>query len=820
MNRLARALVSALSLLPVLFSVPLSAQTYANVDDKTSPWGTCNLCAGGTGVSTGVSQTFNNASPSLDGGSMLLSMTGQAGLPAGQTTNQIWYYKPEATGSVDTFIGTYNVYLNSVSNIQALEYDQFQFNVGHRFMMGSECDIGAFWKIWNQLTSTWITTTAPCQIVAGQWFKIVWNTHRDPLTSTACSGQPCMYYDKLTVTTNGVTSTYGPFASQPSNTSSDTDDIGINIQIDVNITGGAASEYVDETSLQVAVSRVAALNSSQTKVYVVFPPESGPANTHFTQYVMPQLAIAGVTDQFVWSSVETTTDPTTQGSCSPSDQCQQDSVGKWHTYNWSSVDSTLAQWFDTTQPWGKKQVNVMSVGQTDGLNKGTPHYVTTSSWATAVGATQHYINDTKDSCSNYYGPTITSASRTSNVVTVYEPAHGYVTGDIVWIEGFTDNSFNVTTQAGVSIIVTDSSYWTYPSTGSDGSASGTGHAISQTQSWFLPSDATYSVAYYAFVAAAVAHFNGSTSLSQIGYFRPGYARGGEAVMLCPDQLVAQLVPGYTSQAQAKTTWLASYANLYSYVSTLNPKFQITVPLNPGWTTAAPDYTYGDAQAASAIADVNANGFRDGFGSQGLQQSDIASKIPPPPYSAADWVNVANNYGQTGLISPGTQPIEGQQIDCSDPTAIWKGTSWVSGLENVSCFQLGSAPTNKSKTGDLRVLLPYAKSKGLNFLELYNIDALLAFDPTYCVLSGASCGTGSVPAAVYGMRCVGPTTFADTNCPNGVGGDGTYAAALNSFANYGSQVGCLVQPCPAGRFEIETPSEVDGAEWWWILLDHL
>jgi hypothetical protein len=534
--------------------------------------------------------------------------------------------------------------------------------------------------------------------------------------------------------------------------------------------------------LHLALILVASLAAAQApSVYVVGPPESGTGNTHFKTYVLTQATILGVTDGPSWASVETTTAAALTTPCAPTgtDICQQDATFPtlYHTYDWTSADATLAQWFTA----GKK-VNILTTSQTNGPNSATPYYLTTSAWTTVAG-TQHYINVAKDSCSQDAGVAITSASRLtggSDVATVTQN-NSYNAGDTVWTYGFTDSTFNITTQAGVQIIAATPTSWTYHSGATNAvTATGSGFSESQVQSWFVPTDAGYTAAQEAFEAALVYHFNHSANVSQISYSRglPA-ARGGEVVMLCPDQMVADGFPGYASQAQAKTTWLAWIQNSINYMATLNPTFQVINSMNPGWTGSSPDYSYADAQAGYAIAASNAGGHRNGFGSQGLQATDKCSATPPPPYSSADWVTSAANYYSGGSVSPGTQPIEGQQIDRSDPTAVYNGSCiWQSGLTGVPGFQ--GAGGTRSSTGSLVAYLPYAKSRHLSTLELYAFDAALAFDPTYCIESAGTCGTGSYPGAVYGMRCQGPTSATLPTCPGGHG-DGTYAAALNAFS---------------------------------------
>lgn len=75
------------------------------------------------------------------------------------------------------------------------------------------------------------------------------------------------------------------------------------------------------------------------------------------------------------------------------------------------------------------------------------------------------------------GMTPTSLSRTSNVATaVFSYAHGLTTGDYIFVSGATPSSFNVAESEvaeTVQCTVVDPNTITYPSTGTDGSATGT-----------------------------------------------------------------------------------------------------------------------------------------------------------------------------------------------------------------------------------------------------------------------------------------------------------------------------------------------------------
>lgn len=231
--------------------------TYSNLDDSLSGWQynpPCQgpACAGGTGTPTSTSLTINNPTPSLDGESaeFTLNCVPNCGaLTSGQTTNVLWPNKVGANNNWTQFLGIYHINIPSITNITALEFDQFQFNNGQRYMMGSECDKGGNWRIWNQLTGSWVSTSVSCGIfTANIWHSITWATHRIPGDTSCASSNPCMYYDSLTV--DGTQ--YTGFSPQPSAASADPNNNGIQFQIDQDFTGGTSSVYVDEMSLTVA----------------------------------------------------------------------------------------------------------------------------------------------------------------------------------------------------------------------------------------------------------------------------------------------------------------------------------------------------------------------------------------------------------------------------------------------------------------------------------------------------------------------------------------------------------------------------------------
>jgi hypothetical protein len=576
-----------------------------------------------------------------------------------------------------------------------------------------------------------------------------------------------------------------------------------------------------------------------TNVYVVFPPASGVNNTHFMSTVMNQAAINGVTVAVSWTDVETSTPSGV--ACTPlaTDTCQKDTAGLYHTYDWSTVDSGNVQWFNT----GKK-VNVIVDGiggaspncaiNNSCVNPITPYYVTSPSWVAETGSTaQDIINGNKDGCTNDVGLDATAMSRNpSGLVTVTVPNTAYQNGDLIWIGGTTPSTYNIAQEnvtnvqvaSGVLTITAansfpvgmqvtfenlgaatflngqtvtvasasatqftavtgDSDYASAPETvgtanplgvavqGANGSTfqyqtgilsadsgpSVLGTVISAQQSYPVPYETPYVTAWEAFVAAAVYHFNHSANLAQIDYMRVGRSVGGEAYPYCVPNMEQIPAPN----AYTKSGWLAYYTDIDALVAAQGPKMQILDPINQEGTGQPGDpidQTYGSDEAGIAVTYKNASGSVNGFGSQGLQASDISNYAAGNDCSS-DWCNMFNNYYLSN------DNLELQQLGLSAPVSV----------QGVN-----------SGTGDLRPLLPFAVSRHMTILELYNLDALLAYDPNYCVINvpdnGLCNANGSVqiPLIVLPADAQEPY-FQAVGQPgqSGATGDGSYAATINS-----------------------------------------
>jgi hypothetical protein len=532
------------------------------------------------------------------------------------------------------------------------------------------------------------------------------------------------------------------------------------------------------------------------------------------------------------------------------DVCQPDpnAPGYFHQYDWRTIDgsgctdqgpNSSAQWFC----WGKKVAfELFGISGTP-ANGNTPTYIWDSSWITVTataaakpGNSPYLFQDVANTlnapggCGGYSGvagtsyqiPTGTTftgdTSNPTNVTVSWtsNPFHG---GETIWLNPQFSPlnphpNFDVTTPHGaiVTSVVSGTSF-TYVGLGPDngsGNSTGLTQIITAPQSWPVPYEAPYAAAWLSFLKAAIYHFNNlnvtsNQTLSNIGYIRPGVARGGEAIPLC----TISTVMGSSYANFSQPTWESWYATVNSTVQAANPQMQIVYSINAGDPQRS-DASYATDEAMIAVGQSNGVGQFNGFGSQGLQQSDVTNgTLGFQPANCPDGTNppdTANNWGcmfakywpgsvPTGSMtaSPTTVPLELQQIDCSNPCAVVTGNCTNQGLPGDTCMQ-GGVP---GKTQDLRTLYPFTTQNHVSILELYNQDALLAFDPNYCLLVSSACSSTGVvfPTLTAGTQFeffqdagIGNTnncyTSYITGMPQtGANGDCSYAAAIYAAHGY-------------------------------------
>jgi len=219
----------------------------------------------------------------------------------------------------------------------------------------------------------------------------------------------------------------------------------------------------------------------------------------------------------------------------------------------------------------------------------------------------------------------------------------------------------------------------------------------------------------AFIAAAIKHFgpnHSGTTINpfQVSYMRFGKSVGGESFVYCSGGL------GGTTPPYSISVWQNYITEMTNFEQAQSPTMLIFEPINRVDGTAN-DPNYPNYEASDAVKHGNVYGATFGFGSQGLSAADNGVSC------ASNWCNLF-----LGTFSQGS-PLELQQIANSNPF-------------DDTC---GSGCNPGGESGNLRVWLPFAVSSHLNVLELYSLDADLAYDPNFCVLTGSPCDTGSYGA---------------------------------------------------------------------------
>jgi hypothetical protein len=195
--------------------------------------------------------------------------------------------------------------------------------------------------------------------------------------------------------------------------------------------------------------------------------------------------------------------------------------------------------------------------------------------------------------------------------------------------------------------------------------------------------AGFQIPYQQFMAAVVQKYG---SNANIGYIRFGLGHGGETFPVTGwNDTSTACGKAFASWGVTVTTWEAYLAGMLNYEATLTSHKQLMVGVTPMGSpnTVVPSYI-----APLAVP------LKVGFGSQGLEQSDIANY----PNCTANWCSLFSQYAKQA-------PLELQTY-------------------------LQSCPDKTCTTGSLVDLVPFAVSHHASVLEIYYQDWLLAFDPSY------------------------------------------------------------------------------------------
>jgi hypothetical protein len=192
----------------------------------------------------------------------------------------------------------------------------------------------------------------------------------------------------------------------------------------------------------------------------------------------------------------------------------------------------------------------------------------------------------------------------------------------------------------------------------------------------------FMTAYQAFIVQVIKHYKGNTT-TPIGYIRFGFSQGGENSPECN-----QYWPNYS-----QTTYLNYVSAMTDFIKQQNPTMTILEDLhslgNLNNESASVYVAYPDQEAQFATSN------KFGFGTNGLQQSDITAGTQP---CDSDWCALFTPAGGFSY----------------SPTLSLQTLQWTD-------------PTGAAQTGSLTVLEPFAKDHAANNLELYQADVGLAFD---------------------------------------------------------------------------------------------
>ncbi len=376
----------------------------------------------------------------------------------------------------------------------------------------------------------------------------------------------------------------------------------------------------------------------------------------FQTYVLGSNTVTGINPFMVWNTIESTNGAGTGSG----------------GYDFTAFDTYLAGLFNPTGTFTKK-INLVGLGISGGCaiggscgNTATPAYVFTSQWATAQGSSTLDVF----TCSDYPG----NGGSGSGYPAVYEkPYYVAYQNFIAAVLQHYSNSCSSTT--------------TKPCSGNSGA-------------------------------------NGLALAPYIGYIRFGLSAGGEVYPFCA-------AGNYNVDSGSSTTWtFLNYINTMdqyivatdeSYMSAQQVlgAYNIQMMTSINQLKSPSDYTPPQTEADHAVNAKETSPYTVtlGFGSQGLQKSDVSNyNTVPRGNCTSDWCALFNTY--TGQV-----PLELQTTLQSDPT----GT-----------LQTGSLATLGTVTG----LIPFATSLHANILELYPYDLLYGLDTGsgsagYCGLHGAT-----------------------------------------------------------------------------------
>lgn len=205
-------------------AIPYIANGVLNIDDTS--WtcsGNCTAAVADTTVQ-------------LDGSSVKFPYTGGAAFSSGQWTSTLAGDFTSATNFTLDFWG----YMPNPGVAHVFEVKADQVVGGREYPFAFQCDmqVTQTWRVWNQVSQTWVASTAPCTApAANTWVHYVMHFSQG-------ASQQVHYQD---VAVNGTTYVLDKDVSSLAN--SGTAAMSVRIKLDGDSTGTAYSMNVDEMSL-------------------------------------------------------------------------------------------------------------------------------------------------------------------------------------------------------------------------------------------------------------------------------------------------------------------------------------------------------------------------------------------------------------------------------------------------------------------------------------------------------------------------------------------------------------------------------------------
>jgi len=218
----------------VLPTPPASAQVLSEMQNDTTNWSICSLCAAGTNTTGNYWMHFDQSEPSLSGSSLEMYADGPS------WTNVLFMDTMLGTSPNSHFLWDFWVYHDPAAEAHfwSSEFDLWQVLGGNEFMIGSQCDFGdGYWSTWDSQGGSWILNGIPCPHWAPGWHHVQWYYERI---------SPTQYrYDTLVFDGQA----YGLNQTWTVNQTTWSDMIGIQYQLDQDPTGTPLHEWVDKVTL-------------------------------------------------------------------------------------------------------------------------------------------------------------------------------------------------------------------------------------------------------------------------------------------------------------------------------------------------------------------------------------------------------------------------------------------------------------------------------------------------------------------------------------------------------------------------------------------